>query len=380
MSDTFITRIASFLPNEGVSNEDMETYLGFVNGKPSKSRAIVLRNNGIKRRYYAMDQQGRPTHTNAEMASLAVRALCKDSEESLKAIDLLSCATSIPDQFMPSHGVMVHGYLPELNAVEVVSPSGVCCSGMHALKYAHMAVRLGDKKMAVACASERVSPVLRAQQFSEEVQQMMKLEQNPIIAFEKDFLRWMLSDGAGALMIQDKPNASGISLKIEWIQGCSFANTEEPCMYMAAEKEPDGTLTSFKDYTAGEIASQSVLSIKQDVKLLGEKIVKLGFSKLKEIMSEKGTSMEDVDYFLPHLSSYFFENKIDEFFTQNGMPIPKEKWFTNLAAVGNIGSASIYLMLEAVFNSGALKKGQSILLAVPESARFSYMFCLLTVC
>ena len=43
---------------------------------------------------------------------------------------------------MPSHACMVHGWLPELGSIEVVSPSGVCCAGMHALKYAYMAVKL----------------------------------------------------------------------------------------------------------------------------------------------------------------------------------------------------------------------------------------------
>ena len=115
------------------------------------------------------------------------------------------------------------------------------------------------------------------------------------------------------------------------------------------------------------------------VKLLAEKIVKLGFAKLKDILADKGMSMDDVDYFLPHLSSYFFENKIEGFFAENGISVPKEKWYSNLVTKGNVGAASIYIMLDEVFNSGALKKGEKILLAVPESSRFSYMFCLLTV-
>ena len=60
--------------------------------------------------------------------------------------------------------------------------------------------------------------------------------------------------------------------------------------------------------------------------------------------------------------------------------MPKEKWFTNLSDVGNIGAGSIYIMLEELFNSGELKKGQKLLLMVPESARFSYAWVLLTVC
>ena len=380
MSEAYITRIAKFLPNQSVSNEEMEEYLGFINGKPSKSKAIVLRNNGIKNRYYALKKDGVATHTNAEMAALAVKGLFKNNPEDIKKIDLLSCATSSPDQLMPSHGVMVHGYLPETSSVEVVSPSGVCCAGMHAFKYAYMSVKIGDKKKAVSCASERLSPVLRSEQFEDEIQQLIKLEQNPYIAFDKDFLRWMLSDGAGAFLVENQPNKEGVSLKIEWIEGCSYANEEEACMFMGADKLEDGTLKSYKDFTLEAVLEKSIFSIKQDVKLLGEKIVKLGFSKLKNILVEKGISMDDIAYFLPHLSSYFFEKKIDDFFTENGIPIPKEKWYTNLVSVGNVGAASIYMMLEEVFNSGALKKGEKILLAVPESSRFSYMFCLLTVC
>jgi hypothetical protein len=146
MSEAYITRIAKFLPNESVSNEEMEEYLGYINGKPSKSKAIVLRNNGIKRRYYALLKDGTPTHSNAEMAALAVSDLFKNNSEEIAQVDLLSCATSSPDQLMPSHGSMVHGYLPGSGPIEVVSPSGVCCAGMHAFKYAYMSVKLGEKQ------------------------------------------------------------------------------------------------------------------------------------------------------------------------------------------------------------------------------------------
>jgi len=48
--------------------------------------------------------------------------------------------------------------------------------------------------------------------------------------------------------------------------------------------------------------------------------------------------------------------------------------------VGNVASASGFLMLEELFNTGKLKKGQKILMMIPESARFSYAYVLLTVC
>src|SRR4051812_28042908 len=229
LKQVYITQTASFFPNEPVQNDEMEEYLGYINNTPSKSKAIVLRNNGIKRRYYAMTRDKKPTHTNAELAAASVRKLFSTKEE-LKDVELLSCGTSSPDQMMPSHGVMVHGYLPELGDVEVVSPSGVCCAGMHALKYAYLAVRAGNAKKAIASGSERFSASLVAANFEDEAQRLKELSNDPYISFDKEFLRWMLSDGASSFLLSDQPNKNSLSLRIDWIEGTSNAGTHEACM------------------------------------------------------------------------------------------------------------------------------------------------------
>lgn len=380
MSNVYITKAAKFFPNEPISNDEMEEYLGLINDKASKSKRIILRNNGIKRRFYAIDKNGVATHTNSQMTALAVRALFENNDKGLKDLDLLACGTSTPDQMMPSHGVMVHGWLPDTNAIEVVSPSGVCCAGMHAFKYAYMSIKLGDAKTAVATGSERLSRVLRGDVFEEESKKLEALEGNGYVGFEKDFLRWMLSDGAGAFLLSNEKNENDINLRVEWLEGVSYAHEIKPCMYMGSEKMEDGNIKSYMDYTPQEIMEQSILSIKQDVKLLGEYIVPLGFDKLKLILERRGMTVDQIDYFLPHMSSEFFRSKISEKLEENGMAIPQERWFTNLSYVGNVGAGSIYMMVEELLYSGKLKKGQTILLAVPESSRFSYMFGLLTVC
>ena len=62
-----------------------------------------------------------------------------------------------------------------------------------------------------------------------------------------------------------------------------------------------------------------------------------------------------------------------------GFNVPQERWFTNLTEKGNTGSASPYIMLDELFHSGRLKVGERILLAVPESGRFSSGFAYFTV-
>src|SRR5436305_608425 len=176
LKQVYIINTAVFFPNEPVSNDEMEEYLGYIDNKPSKSKRIVLRNNGIKNRFYALTKDGKITHTNAEMTASATRALFQNGNHKLEDIELLSCGTSSPDQLMPSHGVMVHGMLPETNGIEVVSPAGVCCAGMHAFKYAYLSIKAGDIKLAVATGSERFSASLVAAVFEDEAQKLKALE------------------------------------------------------------------------------------------------------------------------------------------------------------------------------------------------------------
>ncbi|MBK9487110.1 MAG: beta-ketoacyl-ACP synthase III [Chitinophagaceae bacterium] len=379
-NEVYITNTAAFFPNNPVSNDEMEDYLGYINDAPSRSKAIVLRNNGIKNRFYALTKEGKPTHTNAEMTAEAVRSLFKDDPDGIKNIELLSTGTSTPDQLMPSHGVMVHGHLPETKPFEVVSPSGVCCAGMHAFKYAYLATKAGDVQQSVATGSERFSLSLLAGNFEDEAKRLKELVDDPYIGFEKEFLRWMLSDGAAAFHLSNKKNETGISLKVEWIEGFSYANELEPCMYQACEKMKDGSLKSYQDYTPQELAEQSIMSIKQDVKLLSKNIVLYGGYGVSASLAKHGVKSEEIDYFLPHMSSNFFKDKIYQQLIANGTGIMYDKWFVNLDQVGNVGAASVYFMVNELFHSGKLKVGDKIYLLVPESSRFSYMYSLLTVC
>ena len=376
--EVYITKAGKFLPNKPVNNEEMELFLGMIDGKPSKARRVILRRNGIKQRYYALDKDGNVTHTNAQMAANAVRELL-DDRLTLDDIDLLACGTGSPEQLIPSHGVMVHGELGGDKHIEVVSFAGSCCTGVDALKYAFMAVKLGLSTNAVAVASERLSPWMQASYFQKESELFSQVENQPMLAFQKDFLRWMLSDGAFSVLLQGKPADTGLSLRLDWIDITSYASTKETCMYAGAEKEADGRLKGWASYPQEEWLSESLFAVKQDTRMLSENIVKLGVQYLIEMGQKYHFTPDDVDWFLPHMSSMFFKDVIVEESLKEGFLIPEERWFYNLPQIGNIGSASAFAMIEELLYSGQLKKGQKILLMVPESARFSFCYSMLTV-
>jgi 3-oxoacyl-[acyl-carrier-protein] synthase-3 len=375
-NEVFITRLAKFMPNKPVSNDDMEKFLGMIDGSPSKAKRIILRNNQIKTRYYALDENGCLTHTNASLTAEAIRGLL-DKDFTVDDIELLACGTTSPDQLLPSHAAMVHGELGG-QPMDIISPTGACASGMHAMKYGYLAILAGDKRNAVCAGSELFSSWLLARNFVKETEKHHLLDDHPILAFEKDFLRWMLSDGAGAALLQDKPNEKGLSFRIDWIENISFANKLRTCMYAGGEKQDNGILKGWREFEPQELLERSVFSVRQDVRLLDEFIVKLSNQFLRDIVRRRNLDLDKVDFFLPHISSEYFRLRIDADSREQGVYIPQEKWFTNLTRLGNVGAASIYFMLEELYCSGLLKKGHKILLGIPESARFSYVYALLT--
>ncbi|MDR0564581.1 MAG: beta-ketoacyl-ACP synthase III [Azoarcus sp.] len=380
MSEAFITATASALPNAPVDNDSIENVLGMIGGKPSRARRIVLRQNGIKNRYYAIDPaSGQFTHTNASLTAEAIRQLagCGFRLDDLRC---LVTGTSIPDQILPNHGVMVHGELGVADC-EVISTAGICLAGLTALKYAWLAVKGGEFENAVATGSEVCSPVLRSEHFAaENASRVSELSLHPGIAFEKDFLRWMLSDGAGAFLVEPRPRPGQTNLRIDWINLTSAAHRLPVCMYAGGDRDASGQLTGWARFPSRQWADKSIFAIKQDVKLLDCHISDATFeTPLRAAIRRHGFKAEDIDWFLPHMSSYYFRQPMAETLVKIGLDIPPERWFTNLENKGNTGAASMYIMVDELRRSGQLTPGQRLLCFVPESGRFSSGLMHLTV-
>jgi 3-oxoacyl-[acyl-carrier-protein] synthase-3 len=302
LSEVFINQTASFLPFDPVKNDEIEAVLGMVGGKPSRARRVVLRSNGILSRHYAIDRAtGRVVMNNAQLTARAISALGE-----VGRVELLSCGTSSPDQLLPSHAVMVHGEL-KWPRLQTVSFSGICLSGTAAVKHAWLAIRAGDVQRAVATGSELVSASLSAACYeAEREHKLNELKTHPEIAFEKDFLRWMLSDGAGAFLMENKPRGE-LSLRIDWIELSSAANELAACMYHGAEKNEQGALLGWRWFNAAQWGEKSIFSLQQDVRLLNENIVRATLAEpLVAVREKRNLRTEDIDWFLPHMSSQFF--------------------------------------------------------------------------
>lgn len=376
----YINDISAFLPNDPVDNDHIQDAIGRINDLPSRIKNRVLNNNKIEKRHYALDPAtGRLTHTNARLTAEAVKRLNPYRDYTSDDIECLCCGTTTPDLIAPGHGLMVHGELGS-PPCEVISTAGICLCGITALKYAFMNVALGYSDNAVATGSELASSLIRSR-FFEHLQSDRDVKRNPILAFESEFLRWMLSDAAGAVFLSPKKNPDRLSLRVDWIDHMSYAGQYEVCMYMGGLKNDDGSVTGWRELDSPrEALERNYFALKQDTGILNEEIVKIAVDlALVRTIGKRNLKADEVDWFLPHYSSDFFREKVFQAMEKIGFAIPYEKWFTNLAYKGNTGSASIYVILEELFHSGKLKEGERLLCFVPESGRFSMAYIHLTV-
>jgi 3-oxoacyl-[acyl-carrier-protein] synthase-3 len=214
----FITAAGKFLPGQPIHNHEIEEYLGCLYGQPSRAKNRILRQNGIVTRYYALDKQQHTTHSVSAMTAAAIQQCLHKAGLPPGEVGFLAAATTQGDLPVPGFASMVHGDAG-LGACGISSHQSVCAAGMMAIESAVLHIQTGVQDKAVACAGEIASRLFKARRFEgqEEVRKTGRL------APDTELLRWMLSDGAGALLLEDRPAAGALSLRVDWIDIRSHA-------------------------------------------------------------------------------------------------------------------------------------------------------------
>ena len=381
MRPVYITASGAFLPNDPVDNEHMEQVLGVAGDAPSRLRERVLKDNGIRSRHYALDSEGRTTHLNEELAARAIGQALTRRQMQPTQLEMIACGTTQGDLPLPGFASMVHGRLGG-TALEVLSASGVCCSSLAALLGAFRAVQSGQRNNAAVCGSELISRSLKASKFCAEgeLEAPVAGGRPALRLLDADFLRWMLSDGAGAVILEPAPAPEGLSLRIEWVELISHAHEHPVCMYAGlVDKDAPRAGQTWLDYPkVSDAEATGMLKIRQDTRLLPD-VVKLGVEEYVRLLRQGRLRSDGIDHLLCHYSSHIFRADILRLLEQAGVMIPESRWFTNLYTKGNTGAASILIMLDEALQKGLFRKGETVLLMVPESGRFQVGFARLTV-
>ncbi|MEQ1724149.1 MAG: 3-oxoacyl-[acyl-carrier-protein] synthase III C-terminal domain-containing protein [Pseudobdellovibrio sp.] len=356
-----------FLPGPEINNEEMDAYVGSINTQSSRIKRRILAENGIQNRHYGINKEGQTMFSSSEMAVKAINATLAPVNQTINDIQFLSSGTVGADLAAPGFANLIQGEY-KAAPMQTMSFQGICASGVAAMKAAAQVVELQEFKKSVAVAVEFPSRLFKASRFQ-------KIEEN--VDFDSHFLRWMLSDGAGAVFLEDKPNSSGISLKLDWIHLKSFSGDYPTCMQIGAPwNDPKKSYLDFASLEEAEKAGSFLL--RQDIRLLPN-LFDVGVSEFMGLVQANEIQPSEIDYFLCHYSSERFSGVIKTLLDKAGVTIAPEKWFSNLKTKGNTGAASIFIMMDEFMKTHDLKAGQKILCFIPESGRFTVSFMLFEV-
>lgn len=355
----YITHTGSFLPGPPVENEDIDRFLGSLDGEADVKRQ-VLAMNGIVRRHYAQDESQRPTHDVYQLATCAIEN-CLAKCDTIPKFSFLSAGTTHAPLSGPGlasiihHRLQVAGHINE--SVEISSHAGICTSAAAALVAASRAVRTGEHSAAICVGAEHASEVLKSSVIRPVDDRSAQSDVRRSQWFMSVFLRFMLSDGAGAFLMQNEPTKGSLCFQVDWTHSMSFAHEAPLCMKLQN--------------------SNSLLS--QDVSILSRYLFPTGRAFVEAALAKNNESLSAYRMVLPHLSSYFFRRKVERILEELSqdpkLPVP---YWTNLATAGNTGSASIYVMLDHFLREHTLNPGDRLLLFIPESGQFNFVMVSLT--
>ncbi|SRR6266568_1344285 len=362
MTEAYITGVGAYLPGDPVGNTELAARLsdGSPRGAALGRRALAA--NGIRTRHYAVNEKGMTVMLNEELAAHAALRALRDRGLPVSAVRMLATGTTAGDVLVPGFASMVHGRLGG-GPMELLSAAGVCASGMAALKAAVSAVRLGEHPVAVVVGSELVSRSFAA-------------PGTPGDTLDAGFLRWTLSDGAGAVVVEPEPRPDGLSLRVDWMHLVSHAHDHPACMSagLGEDREARAGATWLDRRDPPQDGRPEVPVLRQDMSALPA-LIDLGVAEFSALV-QAGRIDPRTEHVLCHYSAEHFRAKLFARLRAAGHEPGGDSWFTNLHTAGNTGAASIFVMLDAA--RPRLRPGDRVLLIVPESGRFSLAFAQLT--
>lgn len=305
-----ITAVAGFLPNNIVTNADLEKIIDTTD-------EWITTRTGIKQRHLEND----PNKATSDMGAEAVKLLCKKRGIDPSEIDLLLCGTVTPDMVFPATANIIAAKVGAKNAWSF--DLGAACSGfIYALTTGSQFIETGRYKKVVVIGADMMSRIIDY------------TDRTTCVIF---------GDGAGAVLLE--PTTEDVGIK-DFIlhsdgNGCTHLHMKAGGSLRPASHE---TVDNKMHYVYQE--GQAVF--KHAVYNMAEVSAK--------IMEKNNLTDKDVTWLAAHQAN---KRIIDA--TAQRMGVGSDKVMMNIERYGNTTAGTIPLLLWDYEKQ--LKKGDTIILA-----------------
>jgi 3-oxoacyl-[acyl-carrier-protein] synthase III len=174
---------------------------------------------------------------------------------------------------------------------------------------------------------------------------------------DQGHLRWILSDGAGAVALEVAEACDiGIRFHLE-----SNGTTRPPGMWISVGTAYPDLRHAFAS-GAHHITQPPLAAIKRGIRLASE-----GLGRMLRAAELPGTA---VDHFIPSVSSGQIERHLQRSFTKHG--IRADAWRTNFRRTGYVGSVATLIMLDELARERRLAPGDTICTVAEESSKWMF--------
>ncbi len=340
-----IAGTGSHLPGPPIDLAALRQFLRrYPDGLSEADQEHLIAETGIVTRHLAIDLHDETRReTNTSMAAAAGRRALEAARWSADDVDLLVVTTVVPDHLIPPTSTLVQEALGIASCAEL-EISANCTAPYKALMFATSQLELGRYRRALVCSSQYTSFLGRPPWSNPE---RMTPHQGP--------LRWIVSDGAGALALErGEPD---IGLRV-WLESTG-AGKRAGMMLPFGAAEPDFVGT----YARGD---QHVSQESRYVLREGFALAVRGFQRMLERLE---LSAAAIDHFIPSISAMQVAKKLQPLLQQR-YGLRPETWRMNLPRVGYLGGVTVLAVLDELARDGTLRAGDLVCSVAEESSKW----------
>lgn len=349
----------AYLPGDKLNINQVDDVLGRLTYAPKRINKWLDRMRNLMDEllevdyyYYAISPEtGEFTEDNITMSVKAAQQALKQAGLEANDIDFIAYGSAHQDQ-MPTASVRIQHELGISRCAEI-SIHANCTSAYKAFLTAYDSIRLGRAKTALVVSSNMSSSELRASYYNQE-----------IVKKEELFLRYFLSDGAGAVILQATDDYASGGLFVNNVYSESIGGNKPAAML---NKRPAYWMNPKEEFEKGYHHLAQMYN-EQLGEHFHEKDGSVFYNGLKRMVDLYQIDVAKLKYFQVNFpSKHIAELVIDEC---ESLGIDRNTLYSKMASMGYAGPPMVFISLHDIFNNEKLEQGDLVMSFVTEVSKF----------
>jgi 3-oxoacyl-[acyl-carrier-protein] synthase-3 len=305
-----ITGVGSYVPDRILTNQDLEKMV-------ETSDEWIMTRTGIRQRRLASDEQA-----TSDLAAEAARRAMAMAGVTADQLDLIIVATITPDMPFPATACILQRKLGARKAA-AFDLEAACSGFVYGLEVAHQFIMSRTYDTVLVVGAEKLSTIVDWK------------DRNTCVLF---------GDGAGAAILQNRPNSHGL---LTAVMGANGDNADLLFMPGGGSKCPA---------TMDSVAAR-LHYLRMDGRETFKNAVQAMNTAAREALQRCNLHISQVKCIIPHQAN---RRIIDAVADRLGAS--PDQIFVNLDRYGNTSAASVAIALDEAVASGRIERGDLILI------------------